>query len=151
MASWSPPPSKWGRREDDNDESRSQKKLEKGKEPAAKDADEEPLFNDTQFAVELLKSAFRKLEGVGEAFDIKVRHDVYKDPSVKGLAFKIHGLAEKLENLSVVKQAAHRHFFFDNDDADGSHGGDDGDDGSHGDDDGDDGSHGSDDGGTPTN
>jgi hypothetical protein len=33
--------------------------LEKGKEPAAKDADEEPLFNDTQFTVELLKSAFR--------------------------------------------------------------------------------------------
>jgi hypothetical protein len=68
--------------------------LEKGKEPAAKDADEEPLFNVTQFAVELLKSAFRKLDGIGEAFDIKARHDVYKDPSMKGLAFRIHGLAE---------------------------------------------------------
>jgi hypothetical protein len=26
------------------------------------------------------------------------------DPSVKGLAFRIHGLAEKLENLPVVKR-----------------------------------------------
>jgi hypothetical protein len=107
--------------------------LEKGKEPAAKDADEEPLFNDTKFAVELLKSAFRKLEDVGEAFDIKTHHDVYKDPSVKGLAFKIHELAEKLENLPVVKRAARRHFFFDDsssDSDDSSHGG--GDDGSHG-------------------
>jgi hypothetical protein len=74
MASRSPPPSKRGRREDDDDESR-RKKLEKGKEPTAKDADEEPLFDDNKFAVELLKSAFRKLEGVGEAFDINVHHD----------------------------------------------------------------------------
>jgi hypothetical protein len=70
--------------------------LEKGKEPAAKDADEEPLFYDTMFAIKLLRSAFRKLEGVGAAFDIKSHHDVYKDLSVKGLAFKIHGFAEKL-------------------------------------------------------
>jgi hypothetical protein len=40
------PLSKRGRREDNDDESRRQKKLEKGKEPAAKDADEEPLFED---------------------------------------------------------------------------------------------------------
>jgi hypothetical protein len=73
-------------------------RLEKGKEPAAKNADEEPLFNDTKFAVELLRSSFRKLEVVGEAFDIKAHHDVYKDPCVKGLAFKIHRFAEKLEN-----------------------------------------------------
>jgi hypothetical protein len=86
MASRSPPPSKRGRREDDDDESRRRKKLDKGKEPAAKDADEEPLFDDNKFVVELLRSAFRKLEGVGEAFDIKAHHDVYKDPSVKGLA-----------------------------------------------------------------
>jgi hypothetical protein len=122
--------------------------LEKGKETVAKDADEEPLFNDTKFVVELLKSAFKKLEGVGEAFDIKAHHDVYKHPSVKGLSFRIHGLAEKLENLPMVKRAACRHFFFDDD-------GSDGDDGSHDDDDGgsdgDDGSHGGDDGGTPTN
>jgi hypothetical protein len=144
MASRSPPPSNRGRREDDDDESRCWKKLEKGKEPAAKDADEEPLFDDTKFAVELLTSAFRKLEGVGEAFDLKVHHDVYKNPSVKGVAFKIHGLAEKLENLPVVKRAARRHFFFDDGGSDGSHG----DDGRHDDDDG---SHGSDDGGTPTN
>jgi hypothetical protein len=134
MALRSPPSSKRGRREDDNDESRHRKKLEKGKEPAAKDADEEPLFDDTKFAVELLRSAFRKLEGVGEAFDIKVHHDVYKDSSLKSLAFRIHGLAEKLENLPVVKRAAHRHFVFD----DGSS-------------DGDDGSHDDDDGGTSTN
>jgi ribosomal protein S8E len=134
MALRSPPSSKRGRREDDNDESRHRKKLEKGKEPAAKDADEEPLFDDTKFAVELLRRAFRKLEGVGEAFDIKVHHDVYKDSSLKSLAFRIHGLAEKLENLPVVKRAAHRHFVFD----DGSS-------------DGDDGSHDDDDGGTSTN
>jgi hypothetical protein len=67
---------------------------------------------------------------------------VYKDPTLKGLAFRIHGLAKKLENLLVVKRAAHRHFF----DAGDS----DGDDGSHDNDGGDDGSHGGDDG-TPTN
>jgi hypothetical protein len=106
--------------------------LEKGKEPAAKDADEELLFDDNMFTAELLRSAFRKLQGVGKAFDIKAHHDVYKDPTLKGLTFRIHGLAEKLENLPVVKRAARRHFFFD----DGS--------------DGDDGSHGGD-GGTPTN
>jgi hypothetical protein len=109
--------------------------LKKGKEPAAKDADEEPLFDDNKFAAELLRSAFRKLEGVGEAFDIKVHHDAYKDPTLKGLAFGIHGLAEKLENLPVVKRAARRHFF---------------DDGSHGDGGGDDASQGGDDR-TPTN
>jgi hypothetical protein len=113
--------------------------LEKGKESAAKDADEEPLFDENKFAAELLRSTFRKLEGVGEAFDIKVHHDAYKDPTLKGLAFRIHGLAEKLENLPVVKWAARRHFFFD----DGSS---DGDDGSHGDD-----SSQGGDGGTPTN
>jgi hypothetical protein len=59
---------------------------------------------------------------------------VYKDPSGKGLTFKIHGLAKNLENLPMVKRAAHCHFVFDG-------GGSDGDDGSHdGDDD-----------GTPTN
>jgi hypothetical protein len=126
------------------DERCRQKKLEKGKETTAKDADEEPLFNDTKFAVELLKSTFRKLEGVGEAFDIKAHHDVYKDPSVMGLAFRIHRLAEKLEKLPVVKRAARRHFFFDD-------GGSDSDDGSHDGNDDDDGSHGDDDDGTPTN
>jgi hypothetical protein len=105
--------------------------LEKGKEPAAKVTDEEPLFNETKFAVELLRSAFRKLEGVGEAFDIKAHHDVYKDPIVKGLAFRIHVLAEKLEKLLVVKQAARRHFFDDggSDGDDDSHSGDDSDSG----------------------
>jgi hypothetical protein len=130
MASRSPPPSKQGQREDDDDESCHWKKLEmgkelaakdadeeslfddtkfvaelleKGKELAAKDADEEPLFDDTKFILELLRCTFRKLEGVGEAFDIKAHHDVYKDPSVKGLTFRIHGLAEKLENLPMVK------------------------------------------------
>jgi hypothetical protein len=103
--------------------------LEKGKEPAAKDADEEPLFDDTKFTIELLRNAFRKLEGVREAFDIKAHHDVYKDPSVKGLTFRIRGLVEKLENLPVVKWAARRHFVFDDDGSDddnGSRGGDDG-------------------------
>jgi hypothetical protein len=118
--------------------------LENWKELASKDADEEPLFDDTKFAVELLRSAFRKLEGVGEAFDIMAHDDVYKDPSVKGLAFRIHGLAEKLKNLPVVKQAALRHFVFN---GDGSYN----DDGSHSGDDSDDGSHGGDDGGTLTN
>jgi hypothetical protein len=94
MVSTSPPPSKRGRREDDDDESRRRKMLEKGKQPVAKNANEELLFDDTKFVVKLLRSAFRKLEGVGEAFNIKAHHDVYKDPSVKGLAFRIHGLAE---------------------------------------------------------
>jgi hypothetical protein len=148
MASRSPPSSKRGRREDDDDKSRRRKKLDKGKEPAAKDADEEPLFDDTKFTVELLWSTFRKLEGVDEAFEIKAHHDVHKDPSVKGLTFRIHGLAEKLKNLPVVERAARRHFFDD--------GGSDGDDGNHRDDgshsgyDGDNGSHGGD-GGIPTN
>jgi hypothetical protein len=117
--------------------------LEKGKEPVAKDADEEPLFDDNKFAAKLLRSAFRKLQGVGEAFEIKAHHDVYKEPTFKGLTFRIHGLAEKLENLPVFKRATHRHFFFDD-------GGSDGDDGSHGNDGGDDGSHDGD-GGTSTN
>jgi hypothetical protein len=97
MASRSPPASKRGRREDDDDESRRRKKLEKGKEPAAKDADEEPLFDDNKFAAKLLRSAFRKLEGIGEAFDIKAHHDAYKYLTLKGLTVRIHGLAEKLE------------------------------------------------------
>jgi hypothetical protein len=137
MASRSPPPSKRGRREDDDDKSRRRKKLEKGKEPTTKDVDEELFFDNTKFTVKLLMSAFRKLEGVGAAFDIKAHHDVYKDPSVKGLAFSIHGLADRLENLPVVKQAAHRHFVFDDGGSEGSHG--------------DDGSHSGNDGGTPTN
>jgi hypothetical protein len=124
--------------------------LEKGKELAAKDADEEPLFDDNKFAVELLRSAFRKLEGVGEAFDIKAHHDVYKNPTVKGLAFRIHRLAEKLENLLVVKRATRRHFFFDNSSSDSDDDSHD-DDGSHGNDGDDDDSHSGDGGGTPTN
>jgi hypothetical protein len=149
MASRSPPPSKRGRREDDDDESHHRKKLEKGKEPTAKDADEEPLFDDNKFATELLRSTFRKLQGVGKVFNIKAHHDVYKDPALKGLAFRIHGLAEKLENLPVVKQAARRHFFFDHGGTEGDDGSHD-DDGSHGNDGGGGGSHGSD-GETPTN
>jgi hypothetical protein len=78
--------------------------LEKGKELVAKDTDEEPLFDDNKVVAELLRSAFRKLQGVGEAFDIKAHHDVYKDPTLKGLAIRIHGLAEKLKNLPVVKR-----------------------------------------------
>jgi hypothetical protein len=143
MASRIPPPSKRGRREDDINESHHRKKLEKGKEPAAKDADEEQLFDETKFAVGLLRTAFRKLEGIGEAFDIKAHHDAYKYPTLKGLTFRIHGLAEKLETLPVVKWAAHRHFFFND-------GGSDGDDGRHGDDSGNGGSQGGD-SGTPTN
>jgi hypothetical protein len=139
MVSRSPPPLKRGRREDD-DESCRRKKLEKEKELAAKDANEEPLFDDNKFAAELLRSAFRKLEGVGEAFDIKAHHDAYKDSTLKGLTFRIHGLAEKLENLLVVKRAASRHLFFDDGGSDSSYGGDDGDDDSQGSD-----------GGTPTN
>jgi hypothetical protein len=108
----------------------SSEEVREGEGPAAKDADEEPLFDDNKLAAELLRSAIRK--GVGEAFDIKAHHDVYKDPTLKGLTFRIHGLAEKLENLPVVKRAACRHFFFDDggsDDDDGSHDTDSGDDG----------------------
>jgi hypothetical protein len=103
MVSRGPPAAKRGRREDDNDESRRRRKLEKGKEPATKDADKEPFFDDTKFAVDLLKSAFRKLEDVGAAFNNKAHHEVDKDPSVKGLTFRIHRLAERIEKLPVVK------------------------------------------------
>jgi hypothetical protein len=103
--------------------------LEKGKEPATKkkEADEERYDDNTKFVVHLLKSAFRKLQDVGEAFDIKVHHQVDKDPSTKGLAFRIHGLAEQLENLPVAKRDGL--LVGDNDDFDGddsSHDGDDG-------------------------
>jgi hypothetical protein len=63
-----------------------------------------------------------------------------KDPTLKCLAFRIHRLPEKLENLPVVKRAARHHFFFDDDGSDGSHSDDGSDDGSQGGD-----------GGTPTN
>jgi hypothetical protein len=53
---------------------------------------------------------------------------------VKGLTFRFHGLAEELENLPVVKQAARRHFIFDDGVSDGDNG-----------------SHDGDNGGTPTN
>jgi hypothetical protein len=56
-------------------------------------------------------------------------------------------LAEKLENLPVVKRAACRHFIFDNSGSDGDDGSHE-DDGYHG---GNDDSHDGDDGGTPTN
>jgi hypothetical protein len=117
--------------------------LEKGKESASKDVNEEPLFDDNKFSAKLLRSAFRMLQGVGEAFDIKAHHDVYKDPTLNGLSIRIHGLAEKLEKLPVVKRAARHHFVFDD-------GGSDSDDGSHNDDGGDEGSQGAD-RGTPTN
>jgi hypothetical protein len=142
MVSRSPLPSKRGRREDDDEKSRCRRELEKGKEPTTKDADKEPFFDDTKFVVDLLKSAFRKLEDFGATFIIKVHHEVDKDPSVKGLAFRIHVLAERLEKLPKVKRAG-SHFAFDDggDGSDGSHDGDDGNNGSHDDDD----------GGTPTN
>jgi hypothetical protein len=111
-----------GRREDDN-ESRCRRKFEKGKEPATKDAVEEPFVNDTKFIVDLLMSAFIKLQDVGEAFDIKAPHEVDMDPIMKGLALRIHWLAEKLENLPVVERLG-CHFIFDDngdDDDDGSH------------------------------
>jgi hypothetical protein len=72
--------------------------LEKGKEPPInkKKADKEQFGDDTKFAAHLLKSAFNNLQDVGEAFDIKSSQKVDKDSSMKGLAFRIHGLAEKL-------------------------------------------------------
>jgi hypothetical protein len=36
--------------------------LEKGKEPAAKDADEEPLFDDTRITVKLLRAPSKSLK-----------------------------------------------------------------------------------------
>jgi SOS response regulatory protein OraA/RecX len=58
--------------------------LEKGKEPVTKDTDEEPFFDDTKFAVDLLKSAFRKLEDVAVALNILAHQEVDKDPRVGG-------------------------------------------------------------------
>jgi hypothetical protein len=115
--------------------------LDKGKEPTTKDTDEEPFFNDAKLAVDLLKSAFRKLEDVGTTFIIKAHHEVDNDQSMKGLAFRIHGLAERLEKLLAVKSVG-RHFIFDGD-GDGS-------DRSHDCDDGSDSSHDGDDSETPT-
>jgi hypothetical protein len=142
MASRGPPPTKQARREDDDDESRRRRKLEKGKELMTKDVDEEPFFDVTKFVVDLTKSAFRKLEDVGAAFDIKAHVEVDKDPSVNDLTFRIHGLAERLEKLHMVKRAS-RQFIYD-DDGDGF-------DGSHGSGDCSNGSHGGNDSGTPTN
>jgi hypothetical protein len=62
MVSRSPPPSKRGRREDDDDESRRRKKLEKGKEPAAKDTNEEPLFNDTSSSLSYSRAPSESLK-----------------------------------------------------------------------------------------
>jgi hypothetical protein len=137
MASRGPTPVKRGRREDDNDEILHRRKLEKGKELATKDADEEQLFDDTKFTGDLLTSVFRKLEDVGAPFNIKVHHEVDK-----GLALRIQGLVERLDNLPVVKRVG-RHIIF-NDGGDGS-------DRSHGGYDGSDGSHGGDNGRIPTN
>jgi hypothetical protein len=50
--------------------------VEEGKESVTKDADEEPFFDNTKITVDLLRSAFRKLEDVSAAFDIKAHHDV---------------------------------------------------------------------------
>jgi hypothetical protein len=118
MGSSASSPVKRGRKEDDDDESCHRRKLEKRMEPVTKDTDEEPFVNKTKFVIDLLRSAFRKLQYVGKAFDIKAPHEVDKDPSVKGLAFRIHGLVEKLENLPVVKRAS-GHFVFDSDGSDG--------------------------------
>jgi hypothetical protein len=56
MASRGLPSGKRGRREDDDDESRRcRRKLEKEKEPATKDANEELFFGDIKFVDDLLK------------------------------------------------------------------------------------------------
>jgi hypothetical protein len=107
------------------------RKLEKGKKSATKKkhTDEESFGDDTKFVIHLLKSVFRKLQDVGETFDIKVPHEAYKDPSVKGLSFRIHGLAKKVENHPLVNWASH--IIVDDSGSDVSHGGDDGSNGSH--------------------
>ena len=135
MAS-SDPSAKRGRREDDDDEIRRRRKLtikEKGKEPVAPKEKEKKEADDISFAVELLQGTFMKLRDVGEAFKIEAP-DHNKHDSVKGLAFRIHVLAGKLEKLPVVQRSLLG-------DDDGSDGGDD-DDSDSGDD--------SSDGGTPT-
>jgi hypothetical protein len=87
MGSRSPPLSKWGQREDDDDESCRRKKLGKGKEPATKDIDEEPLFDDTKFVIDLLRRAFTKLEDVGTAFEeIHKRTDKFTSSKESGRA-----------------------------------------------------------------
>jgi hypothetical protein len=62
MASRSPPLSKREQREDDDDERRCWKKLEKGNELVAKDTDEEPHFDNTKFAVKLLRTPSESLK-----------------------------------------------------------------------------------------
>jgi hypothetical protein len=98
MASRASSLAKQGRRLDNDDKSRRWRKFDKRKEPATKkDTDEEPFGDDTKFVVHQLKSAFRKLQDVGKAFNIMAPHEAYKDPSIKGLACRIHWLVEKLE------------------------------------------------------
>jgi hypothetical protein len=92
---------KHGRREDDDNESRRRKKLEKGKEPATKDADEELFFDDTKFAVDLLRSTFRKLEDVGVALDIKAHHDVLLTVYIR---IKLHMDLQADKSPVVVKE-----------------------------------------------
>jgi hypothetical protein len=62
MASRGTPPAKRRRREDDDDESRCQRNLEKGKELATKDANEEPLFDDTKFVVACSRAPSERLK-----------------------------------------------------------------------------------------
>jgi hypothetical protein len=81
MVSRSPPSSKGGRRR------RKPPSEEVGE---GEGADEEPFLDDTKYTIELLRSAFGKLQDVGATYDIKAHHDVYKDPSMKRLTFRIH-------------------------------------------------------------
>ena len=125
MASSSSDPSRKRGREEDDEESPRRKEAKE--EQAKKDATNQ-LFADNRWSVRILLEAFMKLRDVATAFNMP-RPTEPKERTVKALAFKIHGLAEDLEKLPMVRDA-------------GGGGGSDGDDNN------DDGS--SDDGGTPT-
>ena len=129
MASSSSDPSrKRGREEDDEESPRRKEVKEQAKEEQAKKDAADQLFTDNRWSVGILLEAFMKLRDVVIAFNMP-RPDEPKERTIEALALKIHGLAEDLEKLPMVRDAG----------GGGSSDGDDNDD---------DGS--SDDGGTPT-
>ena len=128
MASSSDPSRKRGREEDDEESPRQKEAKEQAKQDAT-----DQLFTDNRWSIGILLEAFMKLQDVATAFNMP-RPDEPNERTVKALALKIHGLAEDLEKLPMVRDA-------------GGGGGSDGDDNDD-DSSSDDGS--SDDGGTPT-
>ena len=125
MASSSDPSRKRGREEDDEESPRRKEakeekaKEEKSKEEQAKKDATVQLFADNRWSVGILLEAFKKLQDVAAAFNMP-RPAEPKERTVKALAFKIHGLAEDLEKLPIVRDAGGSGSGSDGSDGDGS-------------------------------